>query len=1358
MGGLKGFATNPPLKVSEDDGTPSGYPLEIIFSDGTITDNDDNTYTIIFPFAGDTTWRKPVVDISADPPGTPSEGDRYIVASSSDWYEPWLYRKKFTLDSSYIKATEGGFLLRLNIEGGSDEVFSKAQANGNDFLVTSSDGITKIPHYIKTYDTSNEVLEILCKDDVVNATTNEVYLYYGNATASNQEEITNTFRSDYGCFYPMVEDGVEETNDKTANVRHVSASSGTLTETATTVGFGGGLTGDGSTGQWSMGGSGTPTTNYWESSWTTRTHRVVGISPASFSGTRPTILAEGGASNGILLYTYDDGGGHKLYARWWSESQGWSGDHQLTDDVLSTSTVYCIDMTFDYSGINLYALRVNGVTQDTPANPNDYMNAHSGDGGIFYTGGNTKDYYPTNTSSGNHTNWTLCYVALMDNYVTEAEHQNFYNNWGDYSNSMTVGAEEEPGGATGDWTGHETEIAEWNGSSWDFTVPSSGWAAYVENKSTYYAFDGTNWNLLTSTVSHNSLQDLQGGQEDPEEYYHQTSYWNERASQFVSSSVDGIMTSAMYDQLQSAFGGIIDQFLTDSGTATSEDNEIHILGGSAIDTSGATNVVTINVTADGINDTHIDWGSGANQVDASDVPVGILDTPTYDDIQDWSNTTQSAGLISGFTITDSGGGEIDIAAGTGILKTTDSEIGANVFFDYAGTTNVALTNNSTNWIYIDYNAGTPIAGVTVDWSTLDLHTQIIIGKVYRSDNDLHIVKTCQCLPDIARISMQSHYELRGFARAQGLIIGETGTRNITMTAGGAWEALTRHTLTAKDTSGADTFSYWHQNSGTWTEVATQSQIDNTQYNDTSSGLATLTNNRYGVHWVYLDHSDHLNVVYGVGDYVLAQAIAAQPPTIPTFLADFSLLLGKIIIQKNSASFYSIESAFDTSFVGTLVTDHGTLAGLSDDDHTQYLLADGSRALAGAWDMNNENLTNVDIDTGDIANAVVVGGVTASNLVDKSASETISGEWTFSTFPITPSAAPDADYEVANKKYVDDNAGKPEIDFGDGSDGTLTISDGSTRTLTRDEFYTAITLTNNSNIDTNGFRLYCTGTLSVASGSYVGNPGNNGGNGGNGTTESGGGAGGSAGTTAQVTPGVLNRSVAAVSGGAGGDPETEGDPGVGGNAVAQSIFASNAEATGGTGGTGGSAGTPGGNGGAGGIGIQLDADQGYPLRNMNDIQRGIYFDPAGTLGYWNGRAGTGSGGGGSGGAFVPLSQAGTGGGGGGSGSNGGYSVIAAATIANSGTLTCDGGDGGDGGTGGDGATNGNGGGGGGGGAGGTGGVLILIYNTYSGAGTKTANGGAAGSGGAGGSGAGTGSNGDAGSNGNAGNNGIVLEYS
>lgn len=46
----------------------------------------------------------------------------------------------------------------------------------------------------------------------------------------------------------------------------------------------------------------------------------------------------------------------------------------------------------------------------------------------------------------------------------------------------------------------------------------------------------------------------------------------------------------------------------------------------------------------------------------------------------------------------------------------------------------------------------------------------------------------------------------------------------------------------------------------------------------------------------------------------------------------------------------------------------------------------------------------------------------------------SGNTTFSVFPITPSAAPDADYEVANKKYVDDN-------IGGGSGSMTTVKEG-----------------------------------------------------------------------------------------------------------------------------------------------------------------------------------------------------------------------------------------------------------------------------------------------------------------------------
>jgi uncharacterized delta-60 repeat protein len=75
--------------------------------------------------------------------------------------------------------------------------------------------------------------------------------------------------------------------------------------------------------------------------------------------------------------------------------------------------------------------------------------------------------------------------------------------------------------------------------------------------------------------------------------------------------------------------------------------------------------------------------------------------------------------------------------------------------------------------------------------------------------------------------------------------------------------------------------------------------------------------------------------------------------------------------------------------GPGVTDHGALTGLGDDDHAQYLLASGTRVMAGNLDMGSNNVTNVgtvdgrDVATdgtaqdGHIAASAGVHGVTGS---------------------------------------------------------------------------------------------------------------------------------------------------------------------------------------------------------------------------------------------------------------------------------------------------------------------------------------------------------------------------------------------
>jgi len=59
--------------------------------------------------------------------------------------------------------------------------------------------------------------------------------------------------------------------------------------------------------------------------------------------------------------------------------------------------------------------------------------------------------------------------------------------------------------ATGDWVGHEDDIAEWNGASWDFITPNKGYAVWIEDVGSQKTYNGTNWVSFGTTVNHGNL-------------------------------------------------------------------------------------------------------------------------------------------------------------------------------------------------------------------------------------------------------------------------------------------------------------------------------------------------------------------------------------------------------------------------------------------------------------------------------------------------------------------------------------------------------------------------------------------------------------------------------------------------------------------------------------------------------------------------------------------------------------------------------------------------------------------------------------------------------------------------------------
>lgn len=284
-------------------------------------------------------------------------------------------------------------------------------------------------------------------------------------------------------------------------------------------------------------------------------------------------------------------------------------------------------------------------------------------------------------------------------------------------------------------------------------------------------------------------------------------------------------------------------------------------------------------------------------------------------------------------------------------------------------------------------------------------------------------------------------------------------------------------------------------------------------------------------------------------------------------------------------------------------------------------------------------------------------------------------------------------------------------IGDGVDGAVTISVNTT--LTRDMYYSSLTVNAGVTLNTGGFVIFCDGPVNVAATGFIARNGNPGGNA---ATSS---AGGAAGAIAGVTTGT---GAAGAAGGAG----TIAAGASGASSAAQS-------GEGGSGGVGGNGGV--GSGGVGGSGGNSGA---LTIRYFRNVQATWKYTAVGT--YMP--LGTGGAGGAAGGG--DGTNLGRGGGGGGS-SAGGVMIICD-SLNNLGTIQVKGGSGGNGGAGALGNI-----GGGAGGGGGGGGTIIIFCNTITNLGTLDDSGGTAGTGSAG---AGTGS---AGTNGSAGSPGYSTTY-
>jgi hypothetical protein len=122
-----------------------------------------------------------------------------------------------------------------------------------------------------------------------------------------------------------------------------------------------------------------------------------------------------------------------------------------------------------------------------------------------------------------------------------------------------------------------------------------------------------------------------------------------------------------------------------------------------------------------------------------------------------------------------------------------------------------------------------------------------------------------------------------------------------------------------------------------------------QFNNGTT-LTAVDNNKYANYWVFItpDVDNPVNIVIGTAQYTtLALARAATLPSLGSLGTAENKLIYKITYQNNGGTPDYIEatdyrSSSNLPSTNYVATDHGSLAGLSDDDHAQYWIGGTNR--------------------------------------------------------------------------------------------------------------------------------------------------------------------------------------------------------------------------------------------------------------------------------------------------------------------------------------------------------------------------------------------------------------------------------
>lgn len=348
------------------------------------------------------------------------------------------------------------------------------------------------------------------------------------------------------------------------------------------------------------------------------------------------------------------------------------------------------------------------------------------------------------------------------------------------------------------------------------------------------------------------------------------------------------------------------------------------------------------------------------------VVVGsVLQGDRYDRLLDLSYLARNSvtlGRTTGGVISATGAQQVTVSAGYGFLYNSSGQYVDQVEW---ATTVLNLAPDSVNYIYVN-DSGV----VTTANSTPSLTETILLGRVVTDDVDIDFIDRSNM--DMVHAGNKIEIfqrEALGPIYSIGSIVTESGTRNLDVTGGSYHFGMTK--FSPAGGTAIEFEELWQNGLGGWDHTDGQTIVNNAQYDDGSGTPANLTAGYYTKHSLYLvgDNAEEAYfLVLGQAEYSdLVTVEAAAIPNPPSWFTDAVVLIASIIVQEGVANLVQIRDerpiiGFKASGISASAT-HGNLLGLLADDHPQYLLVNGSRAMSGSLNMGGNSITNVNLVDG-----------------------------------------------------------------------------------------------------------------------------------------------------------------------------------------------------------------------------------------------------------------------------------------------------------------------------------------------------------------------------------------------------------